>query len=335
MKKKPTELPADDYMKEKKTHGNLEYPVALYHVDLRSLYMGFVRWHWHEELEIDVVTHGKMECLIGDDTILLEKGDAIYINQNVMHSIRPLKGEPGTFDAIIFHPSLFFGHDKTYLNVKYLTPITGKAGFRYFVINKEYARFHEMCALFDELVRATDLGVTGYELITKSCLCRFWVYLLEEFPVTVPERRESLSLSELRARDAVLFIERHYQEPVTLDEIASAIHVSKSECCRCFKKSLHTTPFEYLMRYRIFMASVKIRQDSQKQMSFSELATTVGFNNVSYFNKVFKTFLGCTPTEYRKTLQSGSTQDISVFPSVLYEAHISMCDSMTIRPVSP
>lgn len=59
-------------------------------------------------------------------------------------------------------------------------------------------------------------------------------------------------------------------------------------------------------------------------MSFSELATTVGFNNVSYFNKVFKTFLGCTPTEYRKTLQSGSIQDISVFPSVLYEEHISM-----------
>lgn len=335
MRKKTTELPADDYMKEKKTHGNLEYPVALYHVDLRSLYMGFVRWHWHEELEIDVVTQGKLECLIGDDTILLEKGDAIYINQNVMHSIRPLKGEPGAFDAIIFHPSLFFGYDKTYLNVKYLTPITGKAGFRYFVINKEYTRFHEMCALFDELVQVTDLGTTGYELITKSCLCRFWVYLLEEFPTASPEKKESLSLSELRARDAVLFIKRHYQEPVTLDEIAAAIHVSKSECCRCFKKSLHATPFEYLMRYRIFMASVKIRQDSQKQMSFSELATTVGFNNVSYFNKVFKTFLGCTPTEYRKALQSGYAQDISAFPSVLYEAHISMNDSISAYPASP
>ncbi|MCM1102672.1 MAG: AraC family transcriptional regulator [Clostridium sp.] len=328
MRTKPTELPADDYTKEKKIHGNLEYPIAIYHVDLRSLYMGFVRWHWHEELEIDVVTQGRMECLIGDEVILLEAGDAIYINQNVIHSLRPVGEEPGRFDAIVFHPTLFFGYGKTYLNAKYLTPITNKSGFRHFLINKEYAYFAEMTALLDELVRTTDSAAIGYELITKSCLCRFWVYLLEEFSVCDPEKKEARSLSELRAQDAVLFIERHYQEPITLDEIAGAIHVSKSECCRCFKKALHTTPFEYLMKYRIFMASVIIRQDAWRQMSFSELATTVGFNNASYFNKVFKNILGCTPTEYRKMIRSGSAQDISVFPSVLYEEHISMSDSV-------
>ena len=324
MRKKPTELPADDYLKEKKTHGNLEYPIAIYHVDLHTLYMGFVRWHWHEELEIDVVTQGRIECRIGDDFIVLETGDAIYINQNIMHSLHPIGDEPGKFDAIVFHPMLFFGYGKTYLNAKYLTPITRRAGLRYFLINREYTRFADMTALLDELIRANDSAATGYELITKSCLCRFWVYLLEEFPASVSEKKESLSLSELRARDAVLFIERHYQEPITLDEIAAAIHVSKSECCRCFKKALHTTPFEYLRKYRIFMASVIIRQDTQKQMSFSELATTVGFNTVSYFNKVFKSTLGCTPTEYRKALRDGSAQDVSVFPSVLYEKHISM-----------
>lgn len=329
MRTKPTALPADDYLKEKKTHGNLEYPIAIYHVDLRTLYMGFVRWHWHGELEINIVTQGKMECLIGDETILLEAGDAIYINQNVMHSLHPVGDEPGKFDAVVFHPMLFFGYEKTYLNAKYLTPITAMSGLRYFLINREYARFADMTALLDELVRVNDSARTGYELITKSCLCRFWVYLLEEFPVSIPEKKESLSLSELRAREAVLFIERHYQEPVTLDEIAAAIHVSKSECCRCFKKALHTTPFEYLMKYRIFMASVIIRQDSSRQMSFSELATTVGFNNASYFNKVFKSILGCTPTEYRKAIRNGSMRDISVFPSVLYENHISVSDSGT------
>lgn len=327
MRKELTKLPADDYMKEKKSHGNPEYPIAIYHVDLHSLYMGFVRWHWHEELEIDVVTQGRMTCRIGDETILLEAGDAICINQNVLHSLHPVDEEPGKFDAIVFHPSILFGYGKTYLSVKYLTPITCKTGFRYFLINREYTRFEGMTALLDELVRTNDSAGAGYELITKSCLCRFWVYLLEEFPSSsVPDKKESLSLSELRARDAALFIERHYQEPITLDEIAAAIHVSKSECCRCFKKALHSTPFEYLMRYRISMASVKISQDAQRQMSFSELATTVGFNNVSYFNKVFKSTLGCTPTEYRKAVQNGSIHDVSVFPSASYEAHISMED---------
>ena len=308
MRTKPTVLPADDYLTEKKTHGDLEYPLAIYHIDLRNLYINFefARWHWHEDLEIDVVTQGPIECLIGDDSILLETGDALYINQNIMHSFHPVGEAPGKLDAIVFHPMLFFGYGKTYLNAKYLTPITGKSGPRYVLINKNYARYEEMTALFDELVRANASAVTGYELITQSCLCRFWVYMLEEFSSSVTEKKESLSLSELRTRDAILFIERHYQEPITLDEIAAAIHVSKSECCRCFKKSLHATPFKYLMKYRIFMATTIIRQDAPLKMSFSELATTVGFNNVSYFNKVFKSTLGCTPTEYRKAIQSNA-----------------------------
>ncbi len=323
MKAETAAIPVDDFMKEKKTHGNLDYPVAVYHVDLHNLYMGYVRWHWHEELEIDIVTQGRLECLIGEETVTLEEGDAIYINQNVMHSVRSADGSFGKFDAVVFHPTIFFGFSQSYLNAKYLTPIIGKAGLRCFPITREYPHYAEISALLCELIGATDSETYGYELIAKSCLNRFWLYMLKEFASSAPAKKEALSLSEARAKDAMLFIETHYQEPITLDEIAAAIHVSKSECCRCFKKALHVTPFEYLMKYRIFMASVKIRQDVNLQMSFSELATTVGFNNVSYFNKVFKSCLGCTPSEYRKSIKNDASQGVSIFPSVVFENHSS------------
>ncbi len=312
MKEDTAATPVNDFTREKKAHGNLDYPIAIYHLDLRSLYMGNVRWHWHEELEIDIVTEGRIQCLVGEESLILKKGDVIFINKNIMHSVQQVEAEPGRFDAIVFHPTIFFGYSQTYLNAKYVTPVVGKAGLRYFTITPEYPRYAEMTALLVELVNATDSVAFGFELIVKSCLDRFWLYMLDEFASFTPKKKEMPSLSEARARDAMLFIESHYQEPVTLDDIATAIHVSKSECCRCFKKALHVTPFEYLMKYRIFMATIKIRQDTDQQMSFSELATTVGFNNVSYFNKVFKDYLGCTPSEYRRNIKNTPSRDAYV-----------------------
>lgn len=298
MKEEISDISVSDQKKE--NHGSLEHPVAVSHINLRSLHMGYVRWHWHEELEIDIVTKGSVEYMIGEESLLLKTGEAIYINQNIMHSIHPVENEEGELDTIVFHPSIFFGYNQTYLNAKYVTPVIGNACLRYFTIAGSHPHCTEMTALLGEVVNAMDGAAYGHELIIKSCLGRLWVYMLEEFAFSAPEKKEALSLSEARAKDAMIFIEKHYHEPLTLDEIATAIHVSKSECCRCFKKALHATPFEYLMNYRIFMASVKIRQDVNQQMSFSELATSVGFNNISYFNKVFKHHLGCTPSEYRR-----------------------------------
>lgn len=89
-------------------------------------------------------------------------------------------------------------------------------------------------------------------------------------------------------------------ETVTLEDIADSIMVSKSECCRCFKRTLGVTPFEYLMKYRI-MESTK-RMHRRPQESISEIAGSVGFNNTSYYNKIFKKFMDCTPTEFKKNI---------------------------------
>ena len=59
------------------------------------------------------------------------------------------------------------------------------------------------------------------------------------------------------------------------------------------------SPFEYLMKYRIYESTKKLTDSEQYFASIAELAASVGFNNTSYFNKLFKKYLGCTPTYYR------------------------------------
>jgi AraC-like DNA-binding protein len=153
----------------------------------------------------------------------------------------------------------------------------------------------------------------GYELSTKAKLCDFWISLLGVvFPDTEASSRKvsgAIPLDESRARDLISCIEDHYSEKITLDELAASVHISKSECCRCFKRALNVTPIEYLMKYRIYMAANLIRNKDPKASSFSDLAYHVGFNNASYFNKVFKQYLNCTPSAYKRKLRQDPNFD--------------------------
>lgn len=311
MKDNTFHIQIDKDLKEQGKHGDMEFPATLYHVHFNRLHLGLVQWHWHEEIEIDVVTEGKMISMIGEDTIELEKDDIILTNVNTLHSFRPASPSiPCCADAIIFHPAVFFGFGRTHINVTYLVPLTKDSNLKYMVIRKDNPLHKEFFPLLQEYTRILDAKEFGYVFSAKAVLCNIWSILLREH---IKRDRETTtfapSQSEPRVKDAVLYIQKHYMDPITLDDIAGEIHVSKSECCRSFKKIIHLSPFEYLMKYRIFSACTLILQDQDKKLSYGELALQVGFNNASYFNKVFKKCMGCTPKEYRK--KSADTVAIS------------------------
>ena len=118
----------------------------------------------------------------------------------------------------------------------------------------------------------------GYELETKGMLCRLWLQLLEKDASAQRQVTARALLDEERVKNAILFIQEHYREALTLDHIAESIHVSKSECCRCFKRTTKEAPFDHLLIYRIF-------------------------ESASYYNKIFKKYLSCTPTQYREIIK--------------------------------
>jgi len=107
---------------------------------------------------------------------------------------------------------------------------------------------------------------------------------------------------------AIDYIEQNYMNDISLEDISNAIHISKSECCRCFKRAVHSSPVEYLIRFRILEASRKILCGSLESQSMSDLAESVGFNSTSYFTKLFKKYMSYTPTEYRKIYQENATE---------------------------
>ena len=308
-----------DNLYEKKEHGNLEYPVNVYQVDLGHSHTHSIRWHWHEEMEILVISNGSARVATDDEEHVLLPGQGFILNQNVMHSIHSIDNDPCVYYSLIFHPDLIFGHTNSSMRTNFLLPMQSFSILKTMLIDKENTWHKSMLDLLDKILSVNLTKSFGYELITKGYLCQFWASLLNRLPQADIPQAPNISLNEHRVKQAMLFIRLHHAEPLTLDDISESISVSKSECCRCFKRTIQMTPFEYLMKYRIFEASKQILNDRENHHSMADLALTVGFNSISYFNKLFKRYLNCTPTEYRERVaQTASIIETEPFAIPLF-----------------
>ena len=64
-------------LKELKDHGDFEYPVGVYEINMKNMYMETVRWHWHDELELIFIHEGCGEFHVSDDSYILSKGQGL------------------------------------------------------------------------------------------------------------------------------------------------------------------------------------------------------------------------------------------------------------------
>lgn len=130
----------------------------------------------------------------------------------------------------------------------------------------------------------------------KNYLSIVWLNLIKEIKEDIKISIPSASNDDERVKMAMQYIQTHYADNIDLDSIARAANISKSECCRSFKRILKVTPFEYLMEYRISKAAELLLKNKD---SISNISLDVGFNGISYFGKVFKKYRNCSPSEYR------------------------------------
>ncbi|MBR4581458.1 MAG: helix-turn-helix transcriptional regulator [Lachnospiraceae bacterium] len=299
-------------------HENKDYPVGVYYVEPGEMFMEHVRWHWHTEIEIDLIKEGTARYRIGENTYMLREGQAIFINRNIMHSIETGSAGKCVIMSLIFSPSFLFPENDSTVSNTYLKPVLEDPNFRFLILNPKERWDRGVISYLEDIIYANLQKEFGYELQTQSLICQLWLLFLSK--VTVKEDgvkaeapRRSMTADEIRIKDAIVFIEQNFQDPITLDDIANSIHVSKSECCRCFNRAVNMTPFEYLMHYRILKSAEIIQRNLKSPVPISELATSVGFNNTSYFNKRFREYFGCTPTQYRKMAKTEHRDSLGTF----------------------
>lgn len=101
--------------------------------------------------------------------------------------------------------------------------------------------------------------------------------------------------SELR--ETIAYIEEHYREDISLQDIASSVHMSESGFSRLFKKQTGVSYVEYVTQLRLEEAKKLLQQPDQKVY---EVSLAVGYQDSKYFSQIFRKYTGETPTEFRK-----------------------------------
>ena len=111
-------------------------------------------------------------------------------------------------------------------------------------------------------------------------------------------RRRALSGEAQRlVRQAMAYLQEHYAEPISRQDIADHVGLSDDYLTSCFHKELGLTPVVYLNRYRVQQARQLLKHTHK---SITEIALDVGFSNSSYFSRIFRRETGRSPEAYRR-----------------------------------
>lgn len=294
-------------MEKEKEYGKIEYENEEYKVlvDFTELQTGYKNSEGYtaryEGISVLIVNNGSLRVSDGSRGINIDAGQGIIINSNIYHKLLLASNESCGFYRLAF--SLEFVFPEKSLREKYAAKFTTDPRLGMLKITENNLRDEALLDGFNRIIAANLIKKAGYEMITRGILCNVWM-LFEEFLNDTGSGSGSnhFSPDEDRVRVACEYITQHYADAITLSDIADHIHLSDSECCRCFKRVVFSTPIEYLMEYRIYSAARTLLKNPRAVSSVSDLSFMTGFNSPSYFNRVFKRYMQCSPTEFKKMI---------------------------------
>ena len=250
--------------------------------------------HWHEDIEYFYVAEGKLEYIVNGEKILLKAGEGICVNSKRIHSNKSIRGEYCIFYCIIVHPSyLCVSH---YIEQKYVNPIIGPDSFDYLLLqqgnwtNQILSELKRMFAVPDEEILEIEIIEVSFRILR---------IIYQNRKTELPQGNTSVQYVT-PFKTMASFVQEHYKEKISLEEIAAAGNVGKTLCAKIFKKFASKTPGDYLIHYRITKAMELLKESD---LSITEISYETGFNSASHFTKTFKEIVGCTPNKCRDATQ--------------------------------
>ncbi|MBW3077805.1 AraC family transcriptional regulator [Bifidobacterium simiiventris] len=261
--------------------------------------------HWHRDLEYIHVISGTLHYFVNGEVFVLRPGEGLVVNANRLHyGFSPGRLE-SWFSCAVISPSL----------VESLTGDVAARCERAFDQHRDDAMRlspnvpwqFDVLAGIDRLVvqlrgdrrkAAADSGTPIDPLPAVATAIGLLDAVLDRFGSSGDD--DDRDADEQRRRIDVLnmtgLIQQRFAAPLSLDDIAAAGRVSRSQCCMLFKRYVGHTPNEYLTERRVEEAK---RLLAGTDGSIAEIARACGFSSASYFISVFRRRLGATPKEYR------------------------------------
>lgn len=289
----------NELLKEKIPHGDAMFPLEVHVFDTDVRLNERINCHWHDELELLVVTDGGANFHINERSYRILEGEILFVNSNLLHSATSIHNTPCSFFAVVFSPALLGGYSNDMIWQKYITPVL-KAEISFPECIKPTEKYgQQILTLLYEIKNLYFEKRNAYELLIKTKLYEIWHILLSNSEYTNRVKIEDNNCRIIRIKSILEYICTRYNQKITLSELSSTFNMSEGQFCRFFKSMVKHSVVDFINAYRI-NESVVLLQNTNKDIG--EIACTVGFNNISYFNKIFRRYMHCSPSELRNSI---------------------------------
>jgi len=253
----------------------------------------FVSMHWQNSVELIYIKQGEGYVQADFDTYSAKAGDIFLILPGHIHGIRHKNMTRMEYENIIFDLSFLDSAAFDLCSQKYWQPLMNDKISLPIHISTEHPLNEKLRFYLDASDKLCDLKTEGYELAVRGNLMNVFALLFEKSNIHAGKQRPDTDKIKLVLSE----IEDHYDQKLTIEQIASICSYSTSHFMRWFKEMIGSSFMEYLIEYRLSLATRDLRTTKDTVL---EIAHRTGFDNISNFNRLFKKRFGVTPSEFRR-----------------------------------
>jgi len=235
--------------------------------------------HTHSHMELFYIVGGKGQFLIEDQLHPVSANNLVIINPNVSHTEVSLNAQP--LEYIV-------------LGIEGVELATGENTDGNYDILDHFESM-EISSCLRNILREMELKNTGYEDICQAYMEILIIRLMRNTalavltsPQVIPDNRQCAAVKR--------YIDLHFKESLTLDQLAEEAHMSKYYLSHAFKREYGVSPINYMTHKRIEESKYLL---AETDLSLSQIAHLLGFSSLSYFSQVFRRTQSVTPLEYR------------------------------------
>ncbi|MGG7621452.1 AraC family transcriptional regulator [Bacillus coreaensis] len=246
----------------------------------------YVAMHWHDRIELLLVLKGKIHVYVGREEYVLEENDLLLINSNEVHGV---ESDQENKLLLIQIPIRFI--KRFYSNIE-------NESFQCQSFQSiDQQSYNKIRSLIAELMLAVKRKEDNYEIKVHSLLLDVVYQLVTHFKV---EKKNIIINTEKdieRMNRLTNYIQQHYMNPITLQELADTEELTAPYLSRYFQHHMGQSFIKYINGIRLEHA---VRFLLETDQPIIQIALECGFPNLNSFHKLFKDTFHTTPHQYRK-----------------------------------
>ena len=255
-------------------------------------------WHYHEELELVLVERSEGTRFIGDSIDRFEANDLLLIGSNLPHMFQndqayfePESEARAIASVVHFHPRFLHTEMGRIPEFMQLNQLLKDAALGIKFSKNATQTVRDQIAGLNELNGAASL-ISLLSILNTLSQDQYSTIASPGFV------SQFEGVSDERLGQVYDYVMNHFQEKISIEEVADLVSMNKASFCRYFKRITQKTFTDFLNDIRIGFACKMLLEN---QMSILEVCYHCGYNNVSHFNRQFRKKMKLSPSSYQKS----------------------------------